>query len=199
MSCLTIVRKAAPTVSVENLTFYEYEIVETGEIFFSLTDDIATAFNCYINNRQIEDSLMANLDESGDLEGTTCCDDPKPMTKCDNREEEIEKELLSAYAKVLAKDVHELVKINCEACEIFDGSQDHHDCLMLENNIRVYRYLEEALQNVDEEKVMKNFLNNVKKWTLNELEESKYRCRENRKAILVNKRDELEDLVIENM
>ena len=194
MSRLTIVRNTTPTVSVENLTLYEYEIVETGEIFFSLTDDTATAFACYINNRQVEDSLMANLNETELAESTTGCEE-----KVEDREGETEKEFLLTYAKVLAEDVHDLVQIHCEACEIFDGSQDHHDCLMLENDERVYRYLEEALKNVDDEKVFKTFLKNVEKMALNELEESKYCCKENRKAILVNKREVLEDLVIKNM
>jgi hypothetical protein len=170
MDTLTIIKKFYSTLD-DDSRVWTYEFVETGEIFKSVSNDAYAAFLDHVRQREL-DEMLATFDPSDVFHeelplhiATQCPYVPEDVMPKTVRDERIEDSLLRAYAIVLSQDIHDLVYKNCEACDIFDPSQDHHDCLMLSREIRVYRYLSEALQDVDDERVMELFMKNVESST----------------------------------
>ena len=118
------------------------------------------------------------------------------------RQEEIENMLIEAYAYVVINIIMDLVNENCEGCKNYYPSQRHHDCIMLDNDIRVRRYLTEALDKVHDEKVMEAFTKLIEitlEQPLNGLERLNYECKDSRKEIVTRKRDDLESLLIQKL
>ena len=184
-------------------------MIETGERFESFSDDAYTAFYDYVRLTEMDDMLV-NVDPSEvfqeevsplKLDVVECPYVPEDDVPKTARNEQIEGILLRAYADVLQRDICDLVNKNCEACEIDDPSQDHHDCLMLSREIKVYRYLFEALRDVNDEKVMKAFMKNIETLSppLNALELLKYQCKDSREDIVSTRREELEDILIDSI
>ena len=63
-----------------------------------------------------------------------------------------------------------------------------------------YRYLEQALERIDEDKVMKCFIDITNEHSpLNALELLRYECKDSRSEILSRRREELEEKVIEKL
>ena len=193
MNRLTIIQKA-PTSLDDCMSLWEYEVLETGETFASLTDDIASSFACYMQQRQVEDDVLVNLpfDEYTQQLSIPAFDESIPELQPENtpRQNEIENLLIQAYAHVVIDIIMDLVSENCEGCKNFYPSQRDHDCLMLDNDIRVYRYITEALEKVNEENVMKTFtkMTETLEPSLNGLERLRYECKDSRQEILARKK-----------
>ena len=209
MDTLTIVKKFYTTIVEDNSRIWTYEFVETGERFESFSDDAYTAFYDHVRLRELDD-MIVNVDPSDvfheeasplKLNIAECPFVPEDAPQKTARNEQIEGILVRAYADVLQRDICDLVNKNCEACEIDDPSQDHHDCLMLSREIKVYRYFFEALRDVNDEKVMKIFMKNIETLNppLNALELLKYQCKDSREDIVSTRREELEDILIDSL
>ena len=208
MDVITIT-KLFSTTSNDGSLVWTYEVVETGERFESFSNETYAAFADHAIQKELEKQLIAFNDAEVDFsesslaltKSTDCSYVPEEPIPRSARDEEVERHLLQAYSDVLVGDICELVNKNCEACEIFDNSQDHHDCLMLSTEIRVYRYLSEALRTVDEDKVTEFFVKNTERLTpkMNALELLKYQCQDTRSEIVERRREELENILIENM
>ena len=67
---------------------------------------------------------------------------PEFLPKITPRQNEIENLLIEAYATVVVNDW---------------ASQRDHDCLMLDDDIRVYQYLTQALEKTKDDSVMRVF------------------------------------------
>jgi hypothetical protein len=206
MNRLTIIQKPQTTRVDTDTPLWEYEVLETGEIFASFSDDIASSFSCFVQQQQVEDDVIANLpvDEciqqsSAEPTFNECVPENKP--EITPRQEAIENMLIDAYAYNVINIVVDFVNENCEGCKIDDPSQWHHDCIMLDNDISVYRYLTEALEKVNDEKVMEAFtkLTEILDPPLNGLERLKYECKDSRQEIVSRKRDDLESLSIQKL
>ena len=72
---------------------------------------------------------------------------------------------------------------------------------MLDNDIRVYRYLAQALEKVNDDTVMTRFskLTETLEPCLNGLELLRYDCKDSRAEIVSRKRDDLETLLIDKL
>ena len=204
MDRLTIVRKFS-TSQVDQLPLWEYEVLETGELFCSLTDDIASAFSNYVRNREVDDDILANFGDPEDHHFTSPLETQDPemseVPEITPRQNELERQLIQAYVDVVADIIMDLVKENCNGCYIDHPSQRQHDCMMMDDDILVYRYLTRALQKVDEEEVMNMFSKNTESFAplLNGLELLRYQCKDSRQEIVARKREMLEELLIEKI
>ena len=69
-----------------------------------------------------------------------------------------------------------MVLENCEGCRVDYSSQRHHDCLLMEDDQKMWLYLDSALEKVSEAKVVETFMNSLRdlKPTENGLELLKY-------------------------
>ena len=195
MDRLTIVRRPA----AEATPLWQFEVLETGETFADLTEDIALAYSSYVQQQRLNEWLceyeyppsLPTFDESI----------PEIQLDITARQEEIETLLIQAYAQVVINIIMDLVDENCEGCKNDYVSQSHHDCFMLDNDIRVYRYLAQALEKVNDDTVMTRFskLTETLEPCLNGLELLRYDCKDSRAEIVSRKRDDLETLLIDKL
>ena len=201
MDTLTVV-KLFSTTSISGSVIWTFEIPERKERFESFSSDPFAAFADHAIQKELENQLLVLNDSevdfsTPDLKLNIDCpyvpEEPMPRSE---RDEQVEKVLIGAYCDVLIDDICELVNKNCEACEIFDPSQDHHDCLMMTKDTKVYRYLKEALSAVDQDKVMNTFVQNIETLTpkVNALELLKYQCQDSRREIIERRMSELETI-----
>ena len=207
MDNVTIVKKFYSILD-DHSRIWTYEFVETGERFESFSDDAYVAFFDHVRQRDL-DAMLATIEPSDvfpeeqplQLNTAECPYVPEDAMPKTSRDVQIEDILLRAYAEVLQQDICDLTNKNCEACEINDLSQHHHDCMMLSGEIRVYRYLFEALQNVDDTRVTDIFMKNIETLDppINALELLKYQCKDSREDIVSDRKEDLEDIIINNL
>ena len=77
------------------------------------------------------------------------------------RQEIIEGKLLKCYAEEVSTIISMLVLENCEGCRIDHPSQRQHDCLMMEDEQKMWLYFDTALEKVSEAKVVETFVNSL--------------------------------------
>jgi len=180
----------------------------SGETFISLYDDIGYAFADYLKEPPsllpIDENSATSDDANHHLAlmiPELSCDASPCEPETTPRQEEIENMLIQAYAYVVINIILDLVNKKCEGCIFDHPSQRHHDCLMLENDIKVYRYLTEALQQVNDDQLVAMFMKLSAPLipALNGLELLKYQCSDARQEIVSRKREELEQLLIEKL
>jgi len=115
------------------------------------------------------------------------------------RQEQLERILLKAFAKSnsFKGALSNICRERCEACEIDDPSQHHHDCMTLSADTVVVFYAMEALERVDEDEVMNLFVifayQELEK-PLNALELLRYQCKDSRQEIVSRRKDEFYDI-----
>ena len=189
MDRLTIVR----TPAAEATPLWHYEVLETGETFADLTHDIPSAYSSYVQQQKLDEWLCGYEYQSSLPAFDGCMLTP--------RQEEIENLLIQAYGHVVINIILDLVDKNCKGCKNDCVSQRDHDCFMLDNDIRVYRYLTQALEKVNDDTVMTMFskLTETLEPCLNGLERSRYDCKDSRQDILSRKREDLETLLISKL
>ncbi len=192
MERLTITRKPATSGQLS-----KYEILETGETFVSTYTDIGTAFGNYMQEKDLQE-LFDICDGKVPQHQEPKVDDIKvPVT---SRQENIEETLLRVYCNFLAVGVQKLTQDRCEGCAIFDPSQLHHDCLVLENETRVFRYFQDALDNLSNNNELETSIANaLEKVPLSPLEFDHYSSNDVISEIINRKRDVLEDMVISEL
>ena len=83
-----------------------------------------------------------------------------------------------------------MVLENCEGCRVDHPSQRQHDCLMMEDEQKMWLYFDTALEKVSEAKVVETFVNSLQdlKPTVNGLELLKYTCQDWRKLCCMKNR-----------
>ena len=121
---------------------------------------------------------------------------PEPMDIDDeeifqsHRQKLIEDKLLKCYAEEIAIVISKLVNKNCNGCFIQHPSQRQHDCLMMEADEKLWIYFDDALENISQANVMKNFIELLKDITpnVNGLELLKYTCNDWKTLFCVDKR-----------
>ena len=98
----------------------------------------------------------------------------------DCRQRLIEEKLLKCYAEEVAAIISMMVLKNCEGCRVDHPSQRQHDCLMMEDDQKIWLYFDSALEKVLEAKVLETFMNSLRdlKPTVNGLELLKYTCQD---------------------
>ena len=196
MDRLTIVRKPTSYGYVN-----EYEVLETGETFSSLTQNIGSAYADYVKNFEFQYNISLWLENQIQPENEETIEDPenrKPTIAV--RQDSLEKLLIEAFAGQLIYEIYNLTQENCEGCKIDHPSQRRHDCCMMDYKTMTYSYLEQALEKVDEDKAMKCFIDLTNEHSpLNALELLRYECKDSRSEILSRRREELEEKVIEKL
>ena len=92
------------------------------------------------------------------------------------RQRLIEEKLLKCYPEEVSAIISMMVLENCEGCRVDYSSQRHHDCLLMEDDQKMWLYLDSALEKVSEAKVVETFMNSLRdlKPTENGLELLKY-------------------------
>ena len=96
------------------------------------------------------------------------------------RQRLIEEKLLKCYAEEVSAIISMMVLENCEGCRVDHPSQRQHDCLMMEDDQKMWLYFDSALEKVPEAKVVETFMNSLRdiKPTVNGLELLKYTCQD---------------------
>ena len=86
--------------------------------------------------------------------------------------------LLKSYAEEVSAIISMMVLENCEGYSVNYPSQRQHDCLMMEDDQKMWLYFNSGLEKVSEEKVVETFMNSLRdlKPTVNEL--LKYTCQD---------------------
>ena len=92
------------------------------------------------------------------------------------RQRLIEEKLLKCYAEEVSAIISMMVLENCEGGRVDHPSQRQHDCLMMEDDQKMWPYFDSALEKVLEAKVVETFMNSLRdlKPTGNGLELLKY-------------------------
>ena len=147
MDRLTIVRKPSSYGYVN-----EFEVLETGETFSSLTQNIASAYADYVKFTELQYDVSLWMENQPET-----VEETKEPT-ISERQDAIEKILINAFADHLSYEVLTLTKENCNGCKIYHPSQRQHDCLMMDNTTMTYNYLDEAMRRIDQDQAMKNFI-----------------------------------------
>ena len=96
------------------------------------------------------------------------------------RQRLIEEKLLKCYAEEVSAIISMMVLENCEGCRVDHPSQRQHDCLMMEDDQKMWPYFDSALEKVLEAKVVETFMNSLRdlKPTVNGLELLRYTCQD---------------------
>jgi hypothetical protein len=92
-----------------------------------------------------------------------------------HQQHDLTEKLLRAFARKLAPIISNLAIENCLGCRNGHLSQNHHQCIMMEREERLYRYFDVALERVSETKgtdsrtqsqseVNETILSNNKNW-----------------------------------
>ena len=55
-----------------------------------------------------------------------------------------------------------MVLENCEGCRVDYSSQRHHDCLLMEDDQKMWLYFDSALEKVSEAKVVETFMKSLR-------------------------------------
>ena len=127
----------------------------------------------------------------------TCNNEPKDSGDEDRimsrREQAIEEILLKSYAQEVHTAIDEIVSKRCFGCEVQHGSQNHHQCVMMEGDERILLYFDTALETISEAKVVERFMKNLKglKPSINGLELLRYTCSDWRKLFCLCRRQRL--------
>ena len=197
MDRLTILRKPA----AEATSVWQYEVLESGETFADLTGDISSAYFHYIYQNQINRWVNSLTFQDNQTETSLNECIPELLPEFTPRQDEIENLLIQAYANVVVNIIMDLVDRNCEGCQNNWPSQRDHECLMLANDTRVYRYLTQALEEVNDDTIMRMFskLTEILEPCLNGLELLRYDCKDSREDIVSRKREALEALLISKL
>ena len=196
MDRLTIVRKPSSYGYVN-----EYEVLETGETFSSLTQNIGSAYVDYVKCTEFQYNISLWLENQIQPENEETMENAESLKPTiTTRQDILGKLLIDAAAGQLIYEIYNLTQENCEGCKIDHPSQRRHDCCMMDYKTMTYSYLESALERVDEDKVMKSFIELTNKHSpLNALEILRYECKDSRTEILSRRREELEEKVIEKL
>ena len=116
------------------------------------------------------------------------------------RQDAIEKILINAFADHLSYEVLTLTKENCNGCKIDHPSQRQHDCCMMDNTTMTYNYLDTAMERIDQDQAMKNFIDLTNEHLpMNSLEILRYDCKDSRSEIFSRRREELETKVVQKL
>ena len=191
MDQLTIVRKPTSYGYVN-----EYEVLETGETFSSLTQNIASAYADYVKFTELQYNISLWMENQGQ---------PEPIEKSNEptiseRQDAIEKMLIDAFADHLSYEILTLTNENCYGCKIDHPSQREHDCCMMDNTTMTCNYLDAAMERIDQDKAMKNFIDLTNEHLpVNSLEFLRYDCKDSRSEIFSRRSEELENKVIEKL
>ena len=92
--------------------------------------------------------------------------------------------------KNLEEIINQLVVENCNGCIIDYPSQRQHPCLMMESDVRLSMYFDDALLKISEASVMESFMNSLSdiKPRVNGLELLKCTCYDWRSVFCANER-----------
>ena len=110
MDRLTIVRKPTSYGYVN-----EYEVLETGETFSSLTQNIGSAYADYVKNFEFQYNMSLWLENQSQPEIEESFEEPencKPTITA--RQDSLEKLLIEAFAGQLIYEIYNLTQENCE-------------------------------------------------------------------------------------
>ena len=191
MDRLTIVRKPTSYGYVN-----EYEVLETGETFSSLTQNIASAYADYVKFTELQYNMSLWMENQSQPETVENTEEPT----ISERQIAIENLLIDAFAEHLSTEVYKLTQENCNGCKIDHPSQRQHDCLMMDNTTMTYNYLDEAMERIDQDKAMKNFIDlSNEHLPMNALEFLRYDCKDSRSEIFSRRSEELENKVIKKL
>ena len=194
MDRLTIVRKPTSYGYVN-----EYEVLETGETFSSLTQNIASAYADYVKFTELQYNMslwMENQSQPETVEELKIESEPT----LSERQDAIEKLLIDAFADHLRYEIVTLTNENCNGCKIDHPSQRQHDCCMMDNTTMTFNYLDAAMERIDQEKAMKTFIDLANEHLpMNSLEFLRYDCKDSRSEIFSRRSEELENKVIEKI
>ena len=96
------------------------------------------------------------------------------------RQRLIEEKLLKCYPEEVSAIISMTVLENCEGCLVDHPSQRQHDCLMMEDDQKMWLYFDSALKKLPEAKVVETFMNSLRdlKPTVNGFELLKYTCQD---------------------
>ena len=194
MDRLTIVRKPNSYGYVN-----EYEVLETGETFSSLTQNISSAYADYVKFTELQYNVSLWMENQSQPESLETIEETKEPTITE-RQNTIEELLIEAFAEHLSSEVYKLTQENCNGCKIDHPSQRQHDCLMMDNTTMTYNYLDEAMGRIDQDQAMKNFIDLTNEHLpMNALEILRYDCKDSRNEIFSRRSEELENKVIKKL
>ena len=115
----------------------------------------------------------------GEDEKCVCC-----------RQRLIEEKLLKCYAEEVTAIISMMVLENCEGCRVDYASQRQHDCLMMEDDQKMWLYFDSSLDKVSEAKVVETVMNSLRdlKPTVDGLALLKYTCQDWRTLLFTKNR-----------